>query len=60
LSLLPRAGGFGERRVFVSGNRSDFWDGDLPRIHPSIARDLAAAGLKFFGDLRSAVGNLGI
>ena len=55
LSRLLHAGGFPERRVFVSGNRADFWDGPLPRIHPSIAADLAGMGLEFFGDLRSAV-----
>jgi hypothetical protein len=60
LSRLLHAGGFAERRVFVSGNRSDFWDGPLPRIHASIAPDLAAVGLEFFGDLRSAVGSLRI
>ena len=60
LSRLLNAGGFTERRVFVSGNRSDFWDGPLPRIHATIAPDLAAVGLEFFGDLRSAVGSLRI
>jgi hypothetical protein len=60
LSRLLHAGGFAERRVFVSGNRSDFWDGPLPRIHTLIAPDLAAVGLEFFGDLRSAVGSLRI
>ena len=60
LSRLLQAGGFTERRVFVSGNRSDFWDGPLPRIHASIGPDLAVVGLEFFGDLRSAVGSLRI
>lgn len=60
LSRLLQAGGFAERRVFVSGNRSDFWDGPLPRIHTSIEPDLIAVGLEFFGDLRSAVGSLRI
>ncbi len=60
LSRSLHVGGFTERRVFVSGNRSDFWDGPLPRIHPSIAPDLAAVALEFFGDLRSAVGSLRI
>jgi hypothetical protein len=60
LSRLLHAAGFPERRVFVSGNRSDFWDGPLPYIHATIAPDLAAVGLDFFGDLRSAVGSLRI
>ena len=60
LSRLLHAGGYAERCVFVSGNRADFWDGPLPHIHPLIAPDLAAVGLEFFGDLRSAVGSLRI
>jgi hypothetical protein len=60
LSRLLHAGGFVERRVFVSGNRSDFWDGPLPHMQASIAPDLAAVGLEFFGDLRAAVGCLRI
>jgi hypothetical protein len=60
LSRLLHVAGYAERRVFVSGNRSDFWDGPLPRIHPSIAAELATVGLEFFGDLRSAIGSLRI
>jgi hypothetical protein len=60
LSRLLHTGGFTERRVFVSGNRSDFWDAPLPRIHASIAPEMAAVGLEFFGDLRSAMGSLRI
>jgi hypothetical protein len=59
LSRLLHAGAFPERRVFVSGNRSDFWDGP-PRIHASLAPDLAGVGLEFFGDLHAAVGSLRI
>jgi hypothetical protein len=60
LSRLLHTGGFAGRRVFVSGNRSDFWNGVSPHIHPSIAPDLAAVGLEFFGGLRSTVGSLRI
>jgi hypothetical protein len=60
LSRLLHGGGYAQRRVFVSGNRADFWNGSSPHIHPSIAPDLAAVGLEFFGDLRSAVGSLRI
>lgn len=60
LSRLLHVGGFAERRVFVSGNRSDFWNGPLPHIHTSLAPDLAAVALEFFGDLRAAVGSLRI
>jgi hypothetical protein len=60
LSSRLQADGYTERRLFVSGNRSDFWNDGEPHIHPEIRPDLQAAGLEFFGDLRSAVGSLRI
>jgi len=52
--------GFAERRVFVSSNKRDFWEGASKRVHRTLALELAAVGLDFFGDLRSAVGSLRI
>jgi hypothetical protein len=61
LSRQLHAVGFGERRVFVSANKNDFWESAPPtRIHSSLAPEFAAVGLEFFGDLRSAVGSLRI
>lgn len=60
LSSRLQSNGYQERRVFVSGNRSDFWDGSESRIHSEMGPDLQAVGLEFFGDLRSAVGSLRI
>jgi len=55
------ASGFPERRVFVSANKTDFWEAKYkPDIHPDLAPQLAAVGLEFFGTLEAALGSLGI
>ncbi len=61
LSRQLHNAGYSQRRVFVSGNTSDFCENSAPsRIHSTLEPELAAVGLEFFKDLRSAVGSLGI
>jgi hypothetical protein len=53
--------GFPGRRVFVSANKTDFWEAkNKPDIHPDLAPQLAAVGLEFYGSLEAALGSLGI
>jgi hypothetical protein len=51
--------GFTEPRIFVSGNRSDFWDGP-PQLHRDLRIEFDEVGLQFFGKLDAALGRLGI
>ncbi|HET6882428.1 MAG TPA: hypothetical protein VFI31_19840 [Pirellulales bacterium] len=61
LSGQLQASNFPSRRVFVSGNKSDFCAAkDNPAIHPDLAPQLAAVGLEFFHSLEAAMGSLGI
>jgi len=61
LSRQLHNAGYSQRRVFVSGNASDFCENSAPsRIHSMLEPELAAVGLEFFKDLRSAVRSLGI
>ena len=50
---------FTEPIIFVSANKTDFWDGP-PQIHRDLKDELDAAGLQFFGKLDAALGRLGI
>ncbi len=50
---------FSEPRLFVSGNKADFWEGP-PRIHRELGGELHAVGLQFLGKLDAALGQLGI
>jgi hypothetical protein len=62
LSRNLRDAGHGEGRIFVSTNKSDFWeDKDKPeRPHAELVDDLNAAALTFFGRLPLALRSLGI
>jgi hypothetical protein len=56
-----RHGHFVERCLFVSANKSDFWqDKTNPKIHPDLESELQGVGLEFFGKLEAAVGQLRI
>jgi hypothetical protein len=46
-------------RLFVSGNKADFWDGP-PQVHGDLKNEFEAVGLQFFGKLDAALGQLGI
>lgn len=61
LSRQLRNARYSQRRVFVSGNASDFCENSASsHVHPTLAPELVSVGLEFFKDLRSAVGSLGI
>jgi len=50
---------FSEPRLFVSANKSDYWEGS-PEPHPELRGGFDEAGLQFFGKLDAAVGVLRI
>jgi hypothetical protein len=55
-----RQAGFPDRCLFVSANKSDFWqDKTNPKIHPDLENELKDVGLEFFGKL-DALGQLRI
>ncbi len=55
------AAGFPGRLVFVSANKSDFWEAKhKPDIHPELRPQLYTVGLEFFGTWEAALGSLGI
>jgi hypothetical protein len=57
-----RALGFADHGIFVSGNRRDFWDGENPRLHPTLLPEFTnvAVQLRFFGSIHAALGFLRI
>jgi hypothetical protein len=62
LARRLRAAGFGEDIVFVSKNRKDYWEGDLPQIHHDLQPEITnpAVRIDFFGSLAAALGFLHI
>ena len=61
LSRQLHAAGYGEPRMFVSTNSTDFWtDKSTSSPHPELVPDLIAAHLTFFGGLPVALRQLGI
>jgi hypothetical protein len=57
-----RALHFADHCIFVSGNRRDFWDGEKPRLHPTLQPDFTnvAVQLQFSGSIDAALGSLRI
>lgn len=60
LSRRLSQAGHAQLRIFVSANKSDFWFGNQPSLHPDLDQEASEAGLKFFGRLDEALREMGI